>query len=61
MLAIKTPERRQWHRSDVFIVNCEHNSHLAIVFLLLTLSRLGIGQEYIQVPNPPHLILPHFY
>ena len=27
---------RQWHRSGVFIVNFEHISHLALVFLLLT-------------------------
>ena len=38
-LTIKTPERRQWHRSGVFIVNFEHTSHLALVCLLLTLSR----------------------
>ena len=36
-LTIKTPERRQWHRSGVFIVNFEHISHLVLVFLLLTL------------------------
>ena len=35
----KTPERRQWRRSDVFIVNFEHISHLVLVFLLLTLSK----------------------
>ena len=28
-----------WRRSNVFIVNFEHISHLALVFLLLTLSR----------------------
>ena len=38
-LTIKTPERRQWSRSGVFIVNFEHNSYLALVFLSLTLSR----------------------
>ena len=27
-----------WHRSGVFIVNFEHISHLALVFLLLTLN-----------------------
>ena len=35
-LTIKTPERRHWHRSGVFIVNFEHISHLVLVFLLLT-------------------------
>ena len=29
-----------WRRSGVIIVNFEHISHLVIVFLLLTLSRL---------------------
>ena len=38
-LTIKTPERRHWRRSGVFIVNFEHISHLVLVFLLLTLSR----------------------
>ena len=43
-LTIKTPERRQWHRSDVVIDNFKHISHLVLVFLLLTLRsifRLG--------------------
>ena len=38
-LTIRTPERRHWPRSGVFIVNFEHISHLLLVFLLLTLSR----------------------
>ena len=38
-LTIKIPERRQWCRSDVFIVNFEHLSHLVSMFILLTLSR----------------------
>ena len=33
----ETPERRQWRRSGVVIVNFEHISHLVLVFLLLTL------------------------
>ena len=37
-LTIKIPERRQWYRSGIFIVNFEHISHLALVFLLLTLN-----------------------
>ena len=37
-LTIKTPERRQWRRSSVFIVNFELISHLDLVFLLLTLN-----------------------
>ena len=39
-LTIKTPERRQWRHSDVFIVNFEHISYLVLVFLLLTLNIL---------------------
>ena len=35
-LAIKIPERRQWRRSGIFIVNFEHISHYVQVFLLLT-------------------------
>ena len=38
-LTMKTPERSQCRGSVVFIVNFEHISHLALVFLLLTLNR----------------------
>ena len=38
-LTIKIPERCQWRRSGIFIVNFEHISHVVPVFLLLTLSR----------------------
>ena len=37
-LTMKIPQRRQWRRSGIFIVNFEHISHLVLVFLLLTLS-----------------------
>ena len=37
-LTIKTPERQHWRRSGVFIANFEHVSHLALVFLLVTLN-----------------------
>ena len=46
-LTVKTPERRQWRRSDFFIVNFEQNSHIVLVFLLLTLSREILGGIYI--------------
>ena len=36
-----TTSRRQWRHSGVFIVNYEHISHLALVFLLLILSNHG--------------------
>ena len=42
-LTIKAPERRQWRRSGAFIVKFEHISHLDLVFLLLTLSRLMLA------------------
>ena len=35
----KDTRKRPWRRSGIFIVNFEHISHLALVFLLLTLSR----------------------
>ena len=38
-LTIRTPERRHWRRSGVFIVNFEHISQLSIVFLLLNFYR----------------------
>ena len=38
-LTIKTPERRQWRRSGVFIVNFEHIPYLVLVLLFLTLSK----------------------
>ena len=40
-LTIKTGERRQWRRSDFFIVNFnfEHVSHLFLLFLLSTLRK----------------------
>ena len=47
-LAIKTREQHHWCCSSVFIVNYEHISDLALVFLLLTLSRympIGILQD----------------
>ena len=37
-LTTKIPEGRHWRRSGIFIVNFEHISHLALVFLLLTLN-----------------------
>ena len=37
-LMIKTPKRRHWHRSGVFIDKFEYISHLVLVFLLLILN-----------------------
>ena len=36
-LTRKTPERRHWRLSGVFVVNLKHISHLFVVFVLLTL------------------------
>ena len=38
-LTIKTPERRQWRRSGVFIVNSKHILHIFLVFLILNLNK----------------------
>ena len=38
-LTMKTLERRHWRRSGIFNVTFEHILHLALMFLLLTLSR----------------------
>ena len=45
-LTIKTPERRQWRHSGVFIVNFEHISPLFLVFLLLTLNKRMLAGLY---------------
>ena len=50
-LTIKTPERRYWRRSRIFIVNFEHIPHLVPVFLL-TLNMYvpaGFGSEKKEV------------
>ena len=39
LLTIKTPERRYWRRSGVFIVKFGHISHLFLVFLLLIVKK----------------------
>ena len=38
-LTLKTPERRHWRRSGVFIFNFEQISLIVLVFLLLTLNK----------------------
>ena len=57
-LTIKTPERRYWRRSGVFIVNFKQISHFALVFLLLTLSRYTPAGRWplgLQIPKNPRL------
>ena len=68
-LTRKTPKRRQWRFSCVFIINFEQISHLFLVFLLLTLSRytqagkLICNQSSINMTNiVTHLFqMLHFY
>ena len=38
-LKIKTPERYQWRRSIVFLIDYEYISYLFLVFLLVTFSK----------------------
>ena len=38
-LILKTPERRQWIRSGVFIIDFEQIAHIVLVFPLLTLHK----------------------
>ena len=45
-LTRKTPERRHWHRSGVFIVNFEYISHLVLVFLFVNFEQVNAGWEH---------------
>ena len=46
-LTIKLPKRHYWRRSDVFIVNFEHISHIFLGWLLLTLNKyMSAGKEH---------------
>ena len=47
-LTIKKPEGRQWRRSDIFIVNFEHISHLFLEFLLLTLNKKMLARQLVR-------------
>ena len=44
----KTPERRQWPRSDAFIVNFNHISCLFLVFLLFILNMYFFAGTYLS-------------
>ena len=48
-LTIKTSERSQWRLCGVFIVNSEHNSHLFLLFPLLTLNKLILAGYLFQI------------
>ena len=47
-LTIKTPERRQWRCSGVFIVNFEHISHLVLVVSIVNFEHVIAGWEPYQ-------------
>ena len=42
-ITLRTPERHQWRRSSVFIVNFQYISHLFLAFLLFKVSRFHFG------------------
>ena len=42
-LTTKTPGRRQWCRSAVFIVNFEHISHLVLLFYIVNFEHANAG------------------
>ena len=50
-LTIKTPERRQWRRYGVFIVNVEQISHIVLVFPLLTLNKQMLAGWVLLLPK----------
>ena len=63
-LAIKTPERCQWCRPGVFIVNFEHIPHFVLVFLLLTLNMsrpTGIIDQLIIYSRSEHYWLNYWF
>ena len=45
-LTNKTPERRHWHRSGVFIVNFEQISH---IFMVYPLMLVGLSEYLFKV------------
>ena len=49
-LAVKTPERRNWRCSAVFIVNFEYISLLLLVFLLRTFNKLMLAGYVCKAP-----------
>ena len=53
---MKTPERRHWRHSGVFIVNFEHISHLALL-LFLNMQMPTPLWEDISSMNPIHNVL----
>ena len=46
-LTIKSPKRRHWRRSGVFIVNFEHISHIFLAFLLFDFEQANVSWDVI--------------
>ena len=44
-LTIKTPDRRQWRRSGIFIVNFEHISSCSSSVSIVTFEHVNAGLE----------------
>ena len=64
-LTIKTPERRQWRHSGVFVINFEHISQFFLVYLLLTLNKemlagVCVLNEFFPTHNLTNLITSRF-
>ena len=63
-LTIKTPERRHWRRSGIFIVNFKNILQLVLVFQLLTLIKeISAGSRSTCCPtavviNPTEVKMP---
>ena len=59
-LTIKTPQRRQWRLSDVFIINFEQISHIVVVFPLFPLNKdIDMFEEIAPSQKPNFNKLPN--
>ena len=54
-LTIKTPERRQWRRSGVFIVKFEHISHVFLAFLFLRVTSVDVSLVFFPLASSSDL------
>ena len=57
---IKTPERWQWRRFGVFIVNLEQISHIVLLFFLLTLNKLMPAGWWLRLTEVSSTNFPKF-
>ena len=47
-LTRKTPERRQWRRSGVFIVTFQHISHLFSSASIVDIEQVNVSWDYVH-------------